>query len=75
MEITVQQGTKEWFDARLAKVTSSELHKLFKNGRSKTEYFGETAKSYIQEKVAEIMTGGLSADSKLFENLVQSVVE
>lgn len=65
--IQVEQGTKEWMDARLAKFTSSELFKLFKSGRSKAEYFGETAKSYIQEKVGEIMTAGLSAEAKLFE--------
>lgn len=66
--LQLEQGSREWMDARLAKFTSSELHKLFKSGRSKTEYFGETAKTYIQEKVGEIMTNGLSAEAKLFES-------
>lgn len=67
-ELIVEQGTQEWFDARLAKFTSSELHKLFKSGRAKDQLFGETAKTYILEKVAEIMTNGLSIEYKAFES-------
>lgn len=83
--LEVQQGTKEWFDARKCKFTSSELHKLFSSGkRSMTEeelkartvgdrrttvdeMFGEGAKTYILEKVAEILTDGASAEYKAFE--------
>lgn len=53
----IQQRSIEWFEQRLGKFTSSELHKLMKSGRSKTERFSETAKTYILEKVAEVITG------------------
>lgn len=86
MEIAVEQGTKQWFDARLAKFTSSEWYKLFKSGtRLMTELeladrekgdkrrtvdvlLGDGARTYIREKVAEIMTNGASAEYKAFES-------
>lgn len=55
----------DWKLARLGKFTSSELHKLMTRGKSKDQIFGQTALSYIQEKIAEILTG----ESKQLEGL------
>lgn len=53
----VEPHTDEWYKARLGHFTSSEWNRLFVGGRSKEEYFGKGALTYIDEKVAEIMTG------------------
>lgn len=55
------QRSKAWFNARVGKFTSSEIHKLFvqpqtKDAREKGE-LSETTKAYIMSKVAEEMTG------------------
>lgn len=47
----------EWKAKRLGKFTSSEIHKLMKGGRSKSQLFGQGALTYIEEKIAEIITG------------------
>lgn len=46
----------EWLQKRLGRFTASEIHKLFNAGRSKTELLGQTARTYIRTKVAEILT-------------------
>jgi len=53
----VEAHTDEWIRARNGHFTSSEWNTLFVSGRSKDEYFGKGAHTYIDEKVAEIMTG------------------
>lgn len=53
----IEPHTDEWRKARLGHFTSSEWNRLFVGGRSKEEYFGKGAYTYIDEKVAEIMTG------------------
>jgi hypothetical protein len=52
-----------WKEQRLGKFTSSEISKLLKGGRKKDQLFGLTALSYINEKIAEIITG----ESKVVE--------
>lgn len=47
----------EWKLQRLGRFTASEMHKLMTSGRKKGETFGQTALTYIQEKIAEILTG------------------
>jgi hypothetical protein len=47
----------EWQNARVGKFTASEIWKLFVGGKSKTEEFGETAKTYIFEKAVEEYCG------------------
>ena len=47
----------EWKAQRLGKFTASEIYKLLKGGRKKDELFGQTALTYINEKIAEILTG------------------
>ena len=53
----IEPHTDEWLMARLGHFTSSEWHKLFQGGRKKDDYFGTGAITYINEKVAEILTG------------------
>ena len=52
----IEQKSPEWFELRRGKFTSSELWKLFKTDRSK-QNFGEVAKTYVMDKVSEIITG------------------
>lgn len=53
----IEAHTDEWIKIRNGHFTSSEWNRLFVGGRSKDEYFGKGAYTYIHEKVAEIMTG------------------
>lgn len=53
----IEAHTDEWKTKRLGHFTSSEWNRLFVSGKSKDEYFGKGALTYIDEKVAEIMTG------------------
>lgn len=43
--------------SRLGCFTSSEIGKLLKGGRTKGQLFGDTAMTYINEKIAEVVTG------------------
>jgi len=47
----------EWEAQRIGKFTASEIHKLMGNPRKKGEILSETAKSFVIEKAAEILTG------------------
>jgi len=49
--IDCQQGTPEWFDARLGVPTASNFSKVLAGGK------GLTRKSYMMQLVAEIITG------------------
>ena len=51
------QEIQDWQLQRLGKFTASEIHKLLQSGKGKDEYFGKTALSYIDEKIAELITG------------------
>ena len=44
-----------WMQERCGKFTASEIHKLLVKGKG-GEYFGQSAKTYIRTKVAEILT-------------------
>ena len=54
-----EQRTYDWHRARLGNWTGSEIYKLMGKGRSKSEKFSETAKSYIIKVLSERM---LNAD-------------
>lgn len=54
-----------WLADRIGWFTASEIHKLMKTGRSKDKYFGDTALSYINEKIAECITGERKADFEM----------
>ena len=49
----MEQRTSEWFLARKGKFTASEIFNLMASSRRKGEIFGDTALSYIKEKVNE----------------------
>lgn len=54
-----EQRTYDWHRSRLGNWTGSEIYKLMGKGRSKSEKFSETAKSYIIKVLSERM---LNAD-------------
>lgn len=68
MELLTKQGSQEWFNQRKYRFTSSCVHKLITEPRSKEAKsageLGETAKSYIMEKVT-LEIGGFIPE---FEN-------
>lgn len=51
------QRTAEWYEARLGRFTSSEIYKLMGTPKSKTETLTDTAKTFVYEKLAELLTG------------------
>jgi putative phage-type endonuclease len=54
--IRMEQRSKEWFNARMGRFTSSEIYLLLKKGRGNA-YWSEAALEYIKNKFAERMTG------------------
>lgn len=56
------QELEDWHKQRLGKFTASEIGRLLKKGRSKSDYFGDGAMSYIHEKIAELITGQPTKD-------------
>jgi putative phage-type endonuclease len=60
---TCEQGSDEWLQMRLGKVTASRVADVIKKGRGSS--VSQTAKSYMAELIAEVLTG----ESKpFFEN-------
>jgi hypothetical protein len=53
---------QQWKEARLGRFTASEIGKLMVKGRSKDQYFGEGAMTYIESRAAEILTQEQVAD-------------
>lgn len=51
-----EQRSKLWFDIRLGRFTSSEIHKLMQSGRG-NNVFSQTGLTYINTKVGEVLTG------------------
>ena len=52
----MEQGTSEWYGERCGYFTASEIHKLLVSGKG-GEPFGETALTYILDKLGEKITG------------------
>lgn len=52
-----QEEEQSWMDQRVGKFTSSRLGDLMTEGRGKDKFWGDTAMSYIYEKIAELITG------------------
>lgn len=48
---------RDWEMQRLGKITASEMHKLMQSGKGKWDYFSKTALRYIDDKIAELITG------------------
>lgn len=68
------QHSLEWFRKRLGSITGSQVGLLMKSGRSKSELFGETAKSYIYSVAAERdMNPVIVNDDELFEEYLKQV--
>jgi hypothetical protein len=62
------QKTDAWLIQRLGCITGSECGKLMKSSRKKDEVFGETARSYIYKKAAELdLLDEVKTDSGLWE--------
>jgi hypothetical protein len=55
-ELLIEQRSDAWFELRKGKITSSEIYKIMGNGR-KEDGLTETAKSYLLERVSEILGG------------------
>jgi len=51
------QGTPEWAQERLKKLTSSRFGDMMSRGRGKNEDYGVRAITYVHEKIAEHLTG------------------
>jgi hypothetical protein len=56
-EVKAEQGTPEWFEARLGKITASRFKDVMTKGRGKDEKWGKTALTYRNEIISEILTG------------------
>jgi len=62
-----EQRTYDWHRARLGNWTGSEIYKLMGKGRSKSEKFSETAKSYIIKVLSErMLNADVVNDDELF---------
>jgi|GEM_PF-1426918 hypothetical protein len=48
--------TEEWAKCRMGKLTASNMHRIFVSGRSKTELIGQGGRTYINQKIGEILT-------------------
>lgn len=55
--INVEQGSKQWLKLRLGLVSASRFKDLMSAPRSKTDLFSATAKTYMLELIAEVVTG------------------
>ncbi|OAV67509.1 YqaJ-like viral recombinase domain protein [Bacteroidales bacterium Barb6] len=49
------QRSDEWFLIRKGRITSSNIWKIMNTPRSKIDIFGETALTYIRERVYELI--------------------
>jgi len=54
--ITTNLTEEAWLQLRQSRFTGSEIHKLMGSPRNKSEVLSETAKTYIYEKAAVILT-------------------
>lgn len=57
IRVDIEQGGEAWLKLRLGLVSASRFKDIMTNPRSKTELFSATAKSYMLELIAEILTG------------------
>ena len=55
--IDVEQGSEAWLKLRLGLVSASRFKDIMTSSRSKTDPFSTTARSYMLELIAEILTG------------------
>jgi len=66
--LTTNQGTPEWFNSRLGRLTASRFGDLLTQPRSKKDkeagIVSQTTRSYLVEKLSEVLTG----TSREFDN-------
>jgi hypothetical protein len=66
----LSQGTDQWAEIRLGRFTSSEIWKLIVEPKEKAKQeaglLSETAMTYVQDKVAEVMTGQAKSQGYAF---------
>lgn len=55
--ISTNLTEEAWFQLRQSRFTGSEIYKLMGKPKTKSEFLSETAKTYIYEKAAVILTG------------------
>lgn len=60
---SVQQGSQEWLDMRLGKITASRISDIMANGRNGKP--SQKTQSYMMELISEILTG---QSKPFFEN-------
>lgn len=53
----LEQGTQEWLDARLGKVTASRISAVMSKPRSKGQSESTTRRNYMAQVACEILTG------------------
>ena len=57
IELKVEQGSIEWFTARMGKLTGSKFTKIMPTKRQKPDAWNETQLGILRECVAELLTG------------------
>jgi predicted phage-related endonuclease len=62
----IQQGTQDWIDARLGKVTASRIHCVMAKPRRKGQTESTTRANYMAQLAIEILTGKSAEDG--YEN-------
>lgn len=75
--IDLEQGQRNlgWYRARLGNFTGSRVGDLMKTGRSKSEPWGETAKSYMMKIAAErMMNPDVVNDDELFGQYLEQTM-
>lgn len=58
------QTNDNFIDSRFGKFTASEIYRLLVSGKKKEDLFGEGAITYINEKIAEVVTGETKGSAK-----------
>jgi len=61
--IDCEQGSPEWFAARIGAITGSNAWKLLVKPRSKSDRYSVTTQDYIGDIVAETLTGAVAGIS------------
>lgn len=64
----IEQGTYQWLELRLGKVTASNMKLVCTKPRNKSEGISETAKTYAHKLIAESLTG-IPTDNYVNENM------
>lgn len=63
--VDVEQGTKEWLEARLGFVTASRIHDVLTKPRTRGQEESSARRNYKAQIVCEILSGKLSKDDEI----------